>query len=293
MVRSASDATRFTATTPTAYNKAPTSTASHSSTIQNLGHGATPGETPQQKILRLRAAAAAARSGRETNFDRVVRTGRRWADRAHRVTAYSLIGLTVVSGVVASFAIGDMLMHNRRKRAEWLADQQAQHRGKLDEARLLLASGEKITEDQMLLINQERAAQEAYIAQKNKKGILTRAKESLFSTVSEEEKKGGKLLGQAESAFETQVDGAKELGVVKAVGDKVAQTKELANKGVERVEQGLDQVEKKAGEIMDKRPVSLSPSVAVAGGPLDREAEAAAEAVKSKSKSWTDWVLRR
>lgn len=90
MARSASDATRFTATTPTASSKP----IAPSTTIKNLGRGAIPGETPQQKIFRLRAAAAAARAGKESQFDKVVRVGRRWADRAHRATAYSLIGLT-------------------------------------------------------------------------------------------------------------------------------------------------------------------------------------------------------
>lgn len=89
MARSASDATRFTATTPTA-----TSKPASSSTIQNLGRGAIPGETPQQKIARLRSAAAAARAGKESQFDKVVRVGRRVADGAHKFTAYSLIGLT-------------------------------------------------------------------------------------------------------------------------------------------------------------------------------------------------------
>lgn len=89
MARSASDATRFTATGPTAYTK-----PASNSTIQHLGRGAIPGETPQQKITRLRAAAAAARAGKESNFDRVVRTGRKVADKAHRFTAYTLIGLT-------------------------------------------------------------------------------------------------------------------------------------------------------------------------------------------------------
>lgn len=72
-----------------------------------MGHGAPSGETPQQKIARLRAAAAMARTGKESTFDSVVRVGRKWADRAHRVTAYSLIGLTGTrSAFPLSWAIG-------------------------------------------------------------------------------------------------------------------------------------------------------------------------------------------
>lgn len=181
-----------------------------------------------------------------------------------------------MSGVVASFAIGDMLMHNRRKRAEWLADQQAQHRIKLDEARRLLASGQKITEDQMLLINQERAAWEAANAQKQKKGLFAKAKEAVFSSVPEEETKGGKMMHQQEG------------GVVRAVEEKVAETKRLAVQGKEKVEEGLEQVNAKAGEMLEKRPMTV-----IVGGPLDHEAQAVTDAVKQKSKSWTDWVMRR
>ena len=91
MARSASDATRFTATTP--YASAKPQGQFTPSPVQ-MGHAAPSGETPQQKIARLRAAASRARTGKESTFDSVVRVGRRWADRAHRLTAYSLIGLT-------------------------------------------------------------------------------------------------------------------------------------------------------------------------------------------------------
>jgi len=87
MPRSASDATRFTATGPFVSAKPP------GSSIQ-LGGSAPSNETAQEKIARLRAAAAQARAGQESQFDKVVRVGRTWADRAHRFTTWSLIGLT-------------------------------------------------------------------------------------------------------------------------------------------------------------------------------------------------------
>lgn len=89
MPRSASDATRFTATGPYATAK-PSAKPSLSIPIGNVPSG----ETSQQKIARLRAAAAQARAGKESSFDKVVRVGRVWADRAHRFTTLSLIGLT-------------------------------------------------------------------------------------------------------------------------------------------------------------------------------------------------------
>jgi hypothetical protein len=96
MPRSASDATRFTATGPYAAAK-----SQFTPSNIPIGRTAAPaGETPQQKIARLRAAAAQARLGQESQFDKVVRVGRVWADRAHRATALSLIGLT---GMAANY----------------------------------------------------------------------------------------------------------------------------------------------------------------------------------------------
>lgn len=117
MPRSAADATRFTATRPHAYSK-PTSTpaarlrpqnstarsttidpppsassSSAASTI-DIPDPASATETPQQKVARLRAAAARARAAQESTFDRVLSRGRVWADRAHRVTVMGFVGLS-------------------------------------------------------------------------------------------------------------------------------------------------------------------------------------------------------
>lgn len=174
-----------------------------------------------------------------------------------------------------------MLMHNRRKRSEWLATQQANHRAKLDEARAQLAAGHSITEDQMLLLNQERAAQEAAAAQQNKKGIFGRAKDALLKSVPDEEVKGGKIgAAAAAAAARDGLDDAQNkvahLGIVSAVEEKVDQGKRM-------VETGLEHVNRTASDA----------TTAVAGGPLDREAKAATDAVAKQSKSWADWIMRR
>lgn len=203
-----------------------------------------------------------------------------------------------------------MLIHNRRKRAEWLLDQQTRHRAQIDEAKALLSSGQSITEDQMLLLNQERAAWESAEAQKNKKGIFSKAKEAVYSSVPGEEVKGGEISRQVREIVRDGQGGFKEvvregkelvgqaqkkveeLGVLKAVEDRVQQGKQGLEAGKQRVESGLEQVEKKAGDLLERRATS-DLGVKVLGGPLDREAQAASDAVKQTSKSWTDWVLRR
>lgn len=105
MARSPTDATRFTSTTPHATkpfypasnNPGPSTLPSHE------GAAAPAGESPQQKVRRLREAANRAREGRLTGFDRAVVRGRVWADRAHRVTAMGLIGITCLSSLYFPF----------------------------------------------------------------------------------------------------------------------------------------------------------------------------------------------
>lgn len=52
------------------------------------------GETPKEKVTRLRAAHEAAKQAQVTRWDRIVVRGRVWADVAHRVTVLGLIGVT-------------------------------------------------------------------------------------------------------------------------------------------------------------------------------------------------------
>ena len=107
MSRSAADATRFTATGPYASSKsgstfkwpgsktktapADSPAASGSGTAPRRSSGP-PGETPKQKVERLRAEARRARIEKTSSpIDRFLARGRVWADRAHKVTIYSLI----------------------------------------------------------------------------------------------------------------------------------------------------------------------------------------------------------
>ena len=72
-------------------------------------------------------------------------------------------------GVFATFAIGDMLIHNRRKRNEWLEEQQRKSAIALEEARQAANTG-TANEDQILLLNRERAAAQAEAERKIKTG---------------------------------------------------------------------------------------------------------------------------
>ena len=101
MSRSAADATRFTATGPYASSKpgAPayklpdfmSNSGNNSNANPSQGPGGQP-ETPKQKVERLRAQAKAARMAQSSSgFDRFLGAGRDLANKAHKVTVYSLI----------------------------------------------------------------------------------------------------------------------------------------------------------------------------------------------------------
>ena len=274
MPRSPSDATRFTATGPYASSspnipngqQPPSSQPTQGSRI-SFGAPAPANETPQQKIARLRAAAALAKRSQESRVDSMIRIGRAVADRAHRVTAISLIGLTVVTGMVATAGITDMLLHNRRKRNEWLAEKQAQSARDLREAQDALAVG-RASEDQMLLINRERAAREAEEEKRRRPGVWKRITGWAFGGLEKEERKGGRLgAGGAESAQEEMLGDREDKGVLQAVKEKVEESRRAG----QRVEEVL-------------RPL---------GGPLDRQADAVVREIERTGKSWSSWIMGR
>lgn len=83
--RSATDATRFTSTTPQPKGKA----------SAPAGKGAPAGgETLEQRVQRLRAAHLAARSAPLSTADKVAETGRKVFDALHKITLFGLISFT-------------------------------------------------------------------------------------------------------------------------------------------------------------------------------------------------------
>lgn len=242
-----------------------------SSTQINFGSSPAPsGESPQQKIARLRAAAALAKRGKESTFDKTVRIGRVWADRAHRVTAITLIGFTVVSAVVATAGITDMMLHNRRRRKEWFAEKQAESAREFAVAKQAESHG-VATEDQMLLINRARVAMEAEAAKQNRPGMFKRA--GTWLGLAEEEQKGGRLTQAATSTTELVADSVQEGAA------SIAQE----GRGVlQAVEQKMEENRRHAEHLQQ----TANPS----GGPLDRQAQSAVDSISSRTRGWTSWI---
>lgn len=204
-------------------------------------------------------------------MDKVVRVGRVLADRAHRTTAWGLIGLTVVCGVFATFAIGDMLIHNRRKRKEWLEEQQKKSAIALDEARAAAARG-AADEDQILLLNRERVAAAAEAERKAQTGIFGKARNAMFGS-SREASGESKIISEVKTAQERRGQ----------TSTKVSQPSGF-----------LDDVKADINDIATKTKDSakriLDPAM---GGPLDRQAAATVNAISHQSKGWLSWVSGR
>lgn len=174
--------------------------------------------------------------------------------------------------MIVTISLGDMVVYNRRKRNEWYIVQQELHKRDLLAARSAMSQG-TANEDQILLINQERLREEVELEKLQKKGMFAKAKESIFGTEKKEEKKGGTMGITGITGREQR----EELGIVKAVEEKVTEAKEKVKIDLRPADQNAFQAH---------TPKSIS------GGPLDQLGEKAADSSKT-AKSWTDWALRR
>ncbi|KAJ4393550.1 hypothetical protein N0V93_002762 [Gnomoniopsis smithogilvyi] len=152
--RTASSATRFTATTPHASSKlgsgapkAPTSrfapapgTGVPRKPVES-GRSSAGAETPEQRVARLRAAHEAAKNAKISRFDSILARARPFFDSAHRITVIGLVGLTAVAGLMTAYTAYDML--------------------RLEAARLAYMRGDA-TDEQMSLIEQANARPEGF-----------------------------------------------------------------------------------------------------------------------------------
>jgi len=276
--RSAADATRFTPTTPHA-SKPPPAANKASKSLPQRKPGPE-GETPQQKVRRLRAAADKARDARISTFDKVIVRGRVWADRAHRFTALSLIGATFIAGGVTVYALGDMMIHNRRQRAKFFEEQKAKQAAAIYSAREAISSG-VATEKEINFINMEDAHQvqlEAAKRAKSERGIFTKGKEWLFSGLKKEEEgedvgSSQRRLGYETLSEEDDILGERESDIVRAIEDKKIAIMEKA---------------KHAFKDENERQRT--------GGPLDRLGTSTTnrdEDERPKSGGWTSFMTRR
>jgi len=176
-----------------------------------------------------------------------------------------------IAGLFAVASLGDMVIYNRRKKAIWLAEKQEEHRQALEKAREAAAQG-IADEDQMLLLNQERAAHDSEKTRSEKKGFFTKAKETFYSGLSKDEAEGGKIA--AVNSVEDETRGARPEESRQDTGEGF---------GI------LKAVEETTREAKTVLPQALHPK----SGPLDQLADEAASAASNKTKSWSSWITGR
>ena len=152
-----------------------------------------------------------------------------------------------------------MITHNRRKRKAYYAEQNMLMYQHLMIAKEAAAKG-IASEEQILLLNKERAAEEAQEAKKNRKTLWKSAK-SVFSTA------GLKKVDTASA-----VD-----NLVKGTGDGTNMEQPTKQKGVmETIEEKRREGEKRLQDMGIKQ------------GPLDQVAADATS--KPRSGGWTSWL---
>lgn len=197
-----------------------------------------------------------------TGEERVVVRGGCCAGRLWEKEEQLANGYAVVAGSVTVFSLGDMIIYNRRKKREFFAEQQAKHEHELAAARWAMERG-MADENQILLLNRERAAVEAEEAKKNRKGIFASTLQFVYGNT--EEKAAPKKPSEFVEGLKDEARGFKE------------------------------DVQHKASDlgIMKAVEVSRKPQTPVPGGPLDQIAADAASSAKENTKSWTSWMTNR
>lgn len=195
-----------------------------------------------------------------------------------------------------------MIIYNRRKRRDYFAEQSALHKTRLAEAKEAVANG-AADEDQMLLINRERASFEAERARAAKKGVVRRTKDWLLGGLkTDEEVVGGRVTGEEGSnnwVVEAQGRGDVLPETTDAVSvDKTTHVMEGQDgrpllgrgEGAESKSQILKAVEAKRRE--GERALE---SQGAEGGSLDRLAADTMSGSRSAPSrgGWTSWVTGR
>ena len=275
--RSASDATRFTATGPSAQSYSNISVSNRGGTTIDVPTSPPPSnETPQQKVQRLREAARRAKLEQVSTFEKFVSYGRVVADKAHRVTVVGLVSLSLLCTGMAAYSLGDMMLYNRRKRREFFLEQQRNYDIALRKAEIADAEG-TLTPDLALVLNKERAVRQYEEEQARKKGVFKQASEWLFG-------------GMSKSAAGRLGKGGFDADEIKQIAEGRFEEGDAGNK---LRQPGMRETEP---EVMAKEAAFVAKATRqkpLKGGILDDMAEATSKDVSDRGRSLWAWVTRR
>lgn len=163
-----------------------------------------------------------------------------------------------ITGLVTAYAMGDMIVYNRRKRREYAIEQEALHTAAVQEARRAVATG-TATEAQEVLLNSEKMVTGTTI--KSGPGLFAQAKTWLFKDLKKEET--GEVLVASEGEWAREGGNVEQeplersSDVLKAMEDKGLRFNE-ATKRVTDNENGSQRL----GGPLDRLGTTTSPAAA-------------------------------
>jgi hypothetical protein len=186
--------------------------------------------------------------------------------------------VVVVAGGVTVYALGDMMIYNRKKRAQFFEEHKAKVASAMYTARQAIEMG-TATEEQLSFVKLEDEHEALLKAKKEKKGMFTKSKEWLFSGLKKDEE--GEDFGSSENRLgyegmseEDDSMGVRESDIVRAIEDKKT---DIANKA--------------RHAFADEREKQRN------GGPLDRIGTASENTTQNqespKSGGWTSFMIRK
>ena len=320
--------TRFTSTSPHATSQPYPSFTSSSNTASTIttdpsspsfsrpsptfNHPSPDGETPAQKVARLRSAHLQQKSSTLlTPADRFLARSRIYADFLHRGALYTLIGLTGAGVAITFYSLISIVSHNRRQKKSWIDAQL----DKLDDARSAFLEGSASAE-QLHLLEQERAGEaitrDFEERQRRKKedsiwgkvkgtfGILSKGgdlgRESEVLSAQERVQKGRRLLEDSASRVEGEVTPTTRMVVPE--GMRLASVSDSGIRGV-----GIDEMGRPvpAGKLVRSTPlvdgVERERNTGKAGferimpaGSLDVMADNVVSGAVGGDQGWLSWI---
>lgn len=170
------------------------------------------------------------------------------------------------------------MLFNRRKRAAWFAEQQANYDRSLAESRRAELDG-SLTDFQKMFLNKERALEQAEAEQRAKQGIWKRTKSWVFGGLATEEKPGGVLGFVSEDVWkkgqEKEAHVRREAVTADSGGSAVVTAAEVGKR------------------VNGNRVSRTHAPEKFRGGPLDRLGEQTVLSMSLSSKGMVDWLTSR
>ncbi len=172
-----------------------------------------------------------------------------------------------LAGIFTVYAIGDMIIWNRKKKAQYFAEQKALQEQVLWEARKAIKNGNASEQQITLVQDVDRSQAEKQAKETAKKtGVLARAKQLIFSDLKKEEEGEDFGTSQARLGYEATNEeddylGERESDIIRAIEEKKLQMVEKAKKAFDK-EKSLHKEGGPLDRIGNESATSATPNAA-------------------------------